>query len=85
MHSTIIVFEKRTILCFAGSNNAILVEEDSYQLQLSRNIHRNPIEAGMFQPLENYSWSSYPIYVSNKPAPDWLYRQEIYEQLSVLC
>ncbi len=68
---------------FRGRYKAILVEEDSYQLQLSRYIHRNPIEAGMVEQLENYPWSSYPSYVSNKPAPDWLYRQEIYDQLSI--
>jgi len=32
--------------------------------------------------LEDYPWSSYPNYVSKLPAPDWLYRQEIYGQLS---
>ena len=32
---------------FRGRYKAILVEEDSYQLQLSRYIHRNPIGAKM--------------------------------------
>jgi len=67
---------------FRGRYKAILVEEDSYQLPLSRYIHRNPIEAGMVDQLEDYPWSSYPNYVSKLAAPDWLYRQEIYEQLS---
>ena len=67
---------------FRGRYKAILVEEDSYQLQLSRYIHRSPIEVGVVDQLEDYPWSSYPNYVSKLAAPDWLYRQEIYEQLS---
>ncbi len=68
---------------FRGRYKAICVEEDSYQLQLSRYIHRNPAEAGMVDRLENYPWSSYPSYVTKLSAPDWLYQQEIYEQLEV--
>ncbi|MGD8568362.1 MAG: hypothetical protein PVJ39_09765 [Gammaproteobacteria bacterium] len=60
-----------------------LFEEDSYQLQLSRYIHRNPIEAGVVNWLENYAWSSYPYNVSKLSAPEWLHRDEIYQQLSV--
>lgn len=67
---------------FRGRYKAILVEADSYQLQLSRYIHRNPIDAGMVKNLEDYPWSSYPAYVSNVSGPDWLSRQEIYGQLS---
>ena len=37
---------------FRGRYKAILVEEDSYQLQLSRYIHRNPIEAKVVEQLE---------------------------------
>ena len=68
---------------FRGRYKAIVVEEDSYQLQLSRYIHRNPIEAGMVKQLEDYHWSSYPFYVSNKLLPKWLYPQEIFNQLPV--
>lgn len=54
---------------FRGRYKAISVEEDSYQLQLSRYIHRNPIDAGMVKQLENYPWSSYPFYIKNKKIP----------------
>jgi len=64
-------------------NKAILVEEDSYQLQLSRYIHRNPLDAKMVTDLESYQWSSYPIYVGEKKPPKWLYSHEIYGQLGV--
>ena len=52
---------------FRGRYKAILVEEDSYQLQLSRYIHRNPLEAKMVDHLGAYPWSSYPAYVGDIP------------------
>ena len=68
---------------FRGRYKAILVEADSYQLQLSRYIHSNPLDAGLVEALENYPWSSYPVYVGDRPAPEWLYCQEVYDQLAV--
>ena len=68
---------------FRGRYKAILVEEDSYQLQLSRYIHRNPLEAGLVKHLEDYPWSSYPYYVQNITSPVWLYQDDIYAQLGV--
>lgn len=35
----------------------------------------------MVKALESYPWSSYPIYVGAERAPDWLYFQEVYQQL----
>ncbi len=70
---------------FRGRYKAICVEEDSYQLQLSRYIHRNPLEARIVRNLDDYKWSSYPYYVSSKQkAPDWLYQADIYAQLGVI-
>lgn len=66
---------------FRGRYKAICVEDNSYQIQLSRYVHRNPVDAGMVKTLEDYLWSSYPVYVSNMKAPEWLYCDEIYEQL----
>jgi len=66
---------------FRGRYKAICVESDSYQLQLSRYIHRNPIEAKLVDILEDYSWSSYPDFISNKKSPKWLYRDEIFNQM----
>jgi len=66
---------------FRGRYKAVCVEEDSYQLQLSRYIHRNPVEAGLVASLEDYPWSSYPNYISKIKSPKWLYRKEIYGQL----
>ncbi len=68
---------------FRGRYKAILVEQDSYQLQLSRYIHRNPIDARMIEKLDDYRWSSYPYYVTKQKTPEWLYQTEIYQQLGV--
>jgi len=68
---------------FRGRYKAISVEDDSYQLQLSRYIHRNPVEARIVEQLENYPWSSYPYYIKKKKVPPWLHTQEIFEQLHV--
>lgn len=67
---------------FRGRYKAISVEEDSYQLQLSRYIHRNPIDAGIVEQLDEYAWSSYPYYIKNVKTPKWLYQRDIYQQLN---
>ncbi len=68
---------------FRGRYKSIVVEEESYQLQLSRYIHRNPLEAGMVEKLDDYPWSSYQHYISKKTSPIWLYTNEVLSQLSM--
>lgn len=57
---------------FRGRYKAILVDAEAYWLELSRYIHRNPLEAGRVDDLEEYPWSSYPAYVRARLNPDWL-------------
>ena len=68
---------------FRGRYKAILVDQDAYLLQLSRYIHRNPIE--MKQPLvtqlADYPWSSYPAYIGKTKPVDWLEREVTYQVL----
>ncbi len=66
---------------FRGRYKAICVEEDSYLLQVSRYIHRNPIEAKLVRSLEDYPWSSYLHYTRGLKPPKWLYRDALYAQL----
>ncbi len=68
---------------FRGRYKSVLVDEDSYLLQLSRYIHRNPLEVKrkMVEELEDYSWSSYPAYINKARAPSWLYREKTYQML----
>ncbi|MCU7815441.1 MAG: transposase [Candidatus Thiodiazotropha sp. (ex Rostrolucina anterorostrata)] len=68
---------------FRGRYKAILVDASSYLLQLSRYIHRNPIEIhkSLVQQLDDYPWSSYPAYVGKAKPPDWLSREAVYGEL----
>ncbi|MEA3361139.1 MAG: hypothetical protein U9R17_17265 [Thermodesulfobacteriota bacterium] len=50
---------------FRGRYKSVLIDEDSYLLQLVRYIHRNPLRAGLSKDL-NYPWSSHKAYTSKK-------------------
>ena len=57
---------------FRGRYKAILVAAQSYWLQLSRYIHRNPLEAKLCKSLSQNRWSSYRAYIGEEKAPLWL-------------
>ena len=57
---------------FQGRFKSILVENESYLMQLSCYIHRNPLRAGIVGRLLDHTWSSYPAYAYNRRCPDWL-------------
>ena len=57
---------------FQGRYKAILVERDSYLLELVRYVVLNPLRAGMVKRLEAWPWSSYLATCAQAPAPDWL-------------
>lgn len=57
---------------FQGRYKAILVERDSYLLELARYVVLNPLRAGMVQRLETWPWSSYLATCGQTPAPAWL-------------
>lgn len=65
---------------FRGRFKSILIDSDAYLLQLSRYIHRNPVETKkpMVEDLTDYIGSSYPAYVNQIAAPNWLEREQIY-------
>ena len=54
---------------FRGRYKAILVDADNYLLQVSRYIHRNPVEAGQPQWMQDLLWTSYPVYVGKRKKP----------------
>lgn len=68
---------------FRGRYKAINIEASSYLLQVSRYIHRNPIETKvpLVKTLENYPWSSYSCYINQSPPPEWLNRDAVYGEL----
>ena len=65
---------------FQGRYKAILVERDSYLLELARYIVLNPVRAKMVGSPEKYLWSSYRSTLGMEPAPpglttDWVLGQ----------
>jgi REP element-mobilizing transposase RayT len=66
---------------FQDRFKSILVENDSYLIQLSYYIHRNPLRAGIVKRLIDYPWSSYPAYAYNRRHPNWLSKELILSQI----
>lgn len=56
------VKRKRSGHLLQGRFKAIVVDGDSYLLELSRYLHLNPVRAGMAQRPEDYPYSSYKAY-----------------------
>jgi REP element-mobilizing transposase RayT len=57
---------------FQGRFKAILVERESYLLELARYIVLNPVRAHMVEDVDQWRWSSYAATVGTEPAPAWL-------------
>lgn len=57
---------------FQGRYKAILVERDSYLLELARYVVLNPLRARMVTRLEDWPWSSYLATCGQAHAPEWL-------------
>ena len=68
---------------FRGRYKAINIEASSYLLEVSRYIHRNPVETRkpLVKDLEKYKWSSYPAYRNRVETPEWLYKDAVFEEL----
>ena len=59
--------EKRIGPVFASRYKSILVEEESYLLELIRYIHLNPVRAGLVDRAEDSDWSSMQSYLCCQP------------------
>ena len=57
---------------FQGRYKAILVQKESYLLELTRYIVLNPLRAGMVTTLDDWPWSSFPFTMGASRPPDWL-------------
>lgn len=66
---------------FQGRYKAVLVDADSYLLELVRYIHLNPVRAGMVKSPEAYPWSSHLSYLGEKKLP-WLTMDRVLSQFS---
>jgi len=57
---------------FQGRYKAILVQKESYLLELTRYVVLNPLRAGMVGTLDEWPWSSHQYVLRDAPAPAWL-------------
>jgi len=64
---------------FQGRYKSILVDKESYLLELSRYIHLNPVRAGIVKYSWEYPWSSCQTYLGKRNekwvCQDWILRQ----------
>lgn len=67
---------------FQGRFKAILVDSDSYLLEVCRYVDLNPVRANMTQNPNDYRWSSYRALTGLTAAPDWLDAQSVYDQVA---
>ncbi|MCK4503242.1 MAG: transposase [Desulfuromonadales bacterium] len=67
---------------FRGRYKAILVEEDSYLLELVRYIHRNPLKAGLVEKIGQYAWSSHFDYLTDEKQSTWLHKDFVLAMLA---
>ena len=70
---------------YRGRYKAILIDVDAYLLNVSRYIHRNPIEARIVRRAERYPWSSYSAYIGKSKTPLWLTREDTLGMIGERC
>lgn len=59
---------------FKGRFKSLLVDGDSYLIQLLGYIHRNPLRAKLVKNMDDYEWSSHQGYISKLKNWNWLYK-----------
>ncbi|MGA9423350.1 MAG: transposase [Rhodanobacteraceae bacterium] len=57
---------------FQGRYKAILVQKDSYLLELARYIVLNPVRVAMVRSARDWPWSSYRATATGESKPEWL-------------
>ena len=67
---------------YQGRYKSILVDQDSYLLELSRYIVLNPMKAGMVKQVGRWPWSSYQAMIGVCESPDWLSSDYLLSQFS---
>ena len=67
---------------FQGRYKAIIVEKESYLLELARYVVLNPLRAQMVQSLTDWPWSSYGAMIGREVAASWMQTDWILSQFS---
>ena len=65
---------------FQGRYKAILIERDSYLLELARYVVLNPVRAAMVKHVRQWKWSSYHAMLGDEPRPAWLHVEWLLSQ-----
>jgi putative transposase len=73
--------QKRVGHLFQGRYKALLVDADSYLVELVRYIHLNPVRAKLVNAAEDYPWSGHRIYTGHEIVP-WLTTEWVLLQFS---
>ncbi len=67
---------------FRGRFKAVVVDNDSYLLEVLRYIHNNPVRAGIVKNVNDFTWSSHSGYCSKAKKWDWLYKEFLLSMFS---
>jgi putative transposase len=67
---------------FQGRFKGIIVDQDSYLLELTRYVVLNPVRAKMVKDPGDWPWSSYGAMVGDVQAPNWLATQGLLLQFA---
>lgn len=73
---------KRIGHLFQGRYKAILVDSDSYLLQLVRYIHMNPVRAKLVDDPAAWPWSSHRTYLGEESQCSWLLTEAVLARFS---
>ena len=57
---------------FQGRFKAVVVQEDSYFLEVCRYVDLNPVRAGIVKQPQDWAWSSYRAHTGRVERPRWL-------------
>jgi putative transposase len=68
---------------FQGRYKGILVDKDSYLLELARYVVLNPVRAHMVSEEKDWPWSSYRSMLGEQRSPEWLETDWLLSQFSV--
>lgn len=67
---------------FQGRYKGILVDKDSYLLELARYVVLNPVRAHMVRDEQDWPWSSFCSMIGEQPTPEWLETDWLLSQFS---
>lgn len=64
------------------SSKSLLIDADTYLLEVSRYVVLNPVKAKICRGAADYRWSSYRATVGQATAPDWLVVEDVLKLFS---